>query len=72
MFIIDGSDDSRFDEVREVIDELYTRKQLDEAGLPVVAKKNRIVKRGPGPMSTALQGDDDLEGSGGGLDEEEG
>ena len=55
-----------------MIDELYTRKQLDEAGLPVVSKKNRIIKRGPGPMSTALQGDDDLEGAGGALDDEEG
>ena len=55
-----------------MIDELYTRKQLDEAGLPVVSKKNRIVKRGAGPMSSALQGDEDLEGSGGCIDEEEG
>ena len=72
VFIIDGADQGRFQEVREVIDELYTRKQLDEAGLPVVSKKNRIIKRGPGPMSTALQGDDDLEGAGGALDDEEG
>jgi ADP-ribosylation factor related protein 1 len=36
VFIIDGSDESRFDEVRDVIDELYTRKVLDVAGLPKV------------------------------------
>jgi hypothetical protein len=36
IFIIDGSDESRFDEVRNVIDELYTRKVLDVAGLPKV------------------------------------
>ena len=70
VFLIDGSDDSRFDEVREVIDELYTRKQLDEAGLPIVAKKNKIIRRGPGPMSTTIAGDDDLEGNAGASSED--
>ena len=36
VFIIDGSDYQRFAEVREVIDELYTRKGTDEAGLPTI------------------------------------
>ena len=36
VFVIDGSDESRFDEVREVIDGLWTRRGLDDAGLPVV------------------------------------
>ena len=36
LFIIDGSDESRFNEVREVIDEHYTRRVVDEAGLPKI------------------------------------
>ena len=44
IFLIDGSDESRFEEVREVIDELYTRKVTDEAGLPKIQKgKNNSV-----------------------------
>ena len=38
VFIVDGSDESRFDEVKEIIDGLWTRRGLDEAGLPVVQK----------------------------------
>lgn len=38
VFVIDGADDSRFDEVRDIIDGLWTRRGLDEAGLPVVNK----------------------------------
>ena len=38
MFIVDGADESRFQETREVIDEMYTRKGLDDAGLPVIQK----------------------------------
>ena len=36
VFLIDGCDESRFQEVREELDGLYTRKVLDEAGLPVI------------------------------------
>ncbi len=36
--MIDGSDESRFQEVKEVIDELYSRRMLDEAGLPIIEK----------------------------------
>lgn len=38
VFIVDGADESRFQETREVIDEMYTRKGLDDAGLPVIQK----------------------------------
>ena len=36
--MIDGSDESRFEEVKEVIDELYSRRMLNEAGLPIIEK----------------------------------
>ena len=39
VFVIDGADENRFQEVREVIDELYTRRGLDEAGLPIIERK---------------------------------
>ena len=59
VFTIDGSDASRFDEVREVIDEFYSRRGLDEAGLPIVekitkTKSSALNKSGGG-------GEDDLE-----------
>ena len=38
VFVIDGSDDSRFDEVREIVDDLWTRWGLNEAGLPIIQK----------------------------------
>lgn len=47
VFIVDGSDDSRFDEVREVIDEFYTRRGLDEAGLPIIEKITKSKKQSP-------------------------
>ena len=48
VFVIDGRDESRFDEVRGVIDDYYSRRGLDEAGLPVVEK---ITKRSVKPES---------------------
>ena len=36
VFVVDGSDESRFSEVREVIDEFYTRRGLNEAGIPIL------------------------------------
>ena len=39
VFLIDGSDESRFLENKEVIDDLYTRKVVDDAGLPRIEKK---------------------------------
>ena len=39
VFIIDGSDDSRFEEVRTVIDDLYSRQTLDDAGMPKIEKR---------------------------------
>ena len=38
VFLIDGSDESRFEEVKEVLDSLYTRKVLDDAGIPKIQK----------------------------------
>ena len=35
VFVIDGSDESRFQEVVEVINEFYTRRGLNENGLPI-------------------------------------
>ena len=57
MFLIDGCDEDRFSEVREVIDSLYTRKVLDDAGLPKIQKTGSAIF------------DDDME-SGGGADED--
>ena len=57
VFIVDGSDESRFKEVREVLDSLYTRKVLDEAGLPKIQKGGSVAF-------------DDME-SGGGADEDQ-
>ena len=39
VFVIDGADESRLDEVRDVINELYTRRGLDLAGLPIIERK---------------------------------
>ena len=57
VFLIDGCDEDRFSEVREVIDSLYTRKVLDDAGLPKIQKTGSAIF------------DDDME-SGGGADED--
>ena len=42
VFVIDGADESRFDEVREIIDGLWTRRGLDDAGVPIVKGKGDI------------------------------
>jgi GTPase SAR1 family protein len=58
VFLLDGSDESRFEEVKEVIDSLYTRKVLDEAGIPKIQKGDSAIF------------EDDME-SGGGADEDQ-
>lgn len=58
VFIIDGADDSRFDEVRGVIDELYSRRVLDEAGMPIIEKKKQQLKS----ESLTMPDGEDLEG----------
>ena len=63
IFLVDGSDESRFEEVREVIDELYERHALDEAGIPIIEK---ATKQSDNKLVTD---NDDLEGSGGANDD---
>ena len=63
IFLVDGSDESRFDEVREVIDDLYERRALDEAGIPIIEK----VQKGSG--NKPIVDNDDLEGGGGADDD---
>ena len=36
VFVIDGADDSRFDEVIEIINSLWQKRTTDDAGLPIV------------------------------------
>ena len=65
VFVVDGSDESRFEEVREVIDEHYSRRGLDEAGLPIIEKITKTNRQ----IDTNQNGnDDDIEAGG---DEEE-
>ena len=61
VFVIDGSDESRFDEVREVIDEFYTRRGLNEAGLPIIDNSASLIQK----TKTTSQNEDDLEAGGG-------
>ena len=51
---MDGSDEEQFAEVREVIDDLYTRRELDASGKPLMEE---IIKSTAGGQSI----DDDLE-----------
>lgn len=64
VFVIDGRDESRFDEARGVIDDYYSRRGLDEAGLPVVEK---ITKRSVKPQSGSSSDDSGALGLGGQL-----
>jgi len=57
VFLVDGCDEDRFEEVKEVIDSLYTRRVLDDAGLPKIEKRSSAIF------------EDDME-SGGGADED--
>ena len=54
VFILDGSDEEKFAEVREVIDDLYTRRELDASGNPIIEE---IAKSPRGGQAL----DDDLE-----------
>ena len=64
-FIVDGSDESRFEEVRGVIDELYTRKKSNQ-------NQPKIEKLGPRNRSSQSSNDfdKDLEGGGGGEEDD--
>ena len=54
VFIIDGSDEARFAEVREVIDDLYSRRELDASGNPIIEQIAKSPRAGESL-------DDDLE-----------
>ena len=71
VFVIDGADEGRFDEVRGVIDELYTRRVLDEAGVPKIEKRKGQSAGRDGRSGTAPADEEDLEGGGGGADQDE-
>ena len=56
---MDGSDEERLDEVRGVIDELWSRRLLDEAGVPKIEK--RKTDSGGAQFGQSIE-EDDLEG----------
>ena len=55
---MDGSDEERLDEVRGVIDELWSRRLLDEAGVPKIEKRKTD---GGAQFGQSIE-EDDLEG----------
>ena len=62
VFLIDGADEERFDEVRGVIDELYTRRVLDDAGMPKIEKRKLNIEEKKD--AAIIPPGEDLEGGG--------